>query len=318
MTRLAILAALMACVSGPRSPALLPADPIEVIAASPAAGFWFPYVLYVPAGNTGETDLLVEPNNTGRTSDDFDVHLKAAIVAADGSTNSIGHFVAREVGLPLLVPAFPRPAALRLTYTHALDRDTMLVDQPPLRRLDLQLIAMIHDARRRLAERHVIVRERVVLTGFSASGAFVNRFMFLHPDLVKGVAAGALGVPMFPIAELDGRKLDYPLGVHDDVALTGTPFAGAIVKQVPQFIYVGELDENDPVEHGDAFSETERETIYALLGKKKFPERWERCRQLYEKTGMNATFKSYPGIGHGTNRAINLDVAAFFKGLTRS
>jgi len=318
MNRFTLVLALTACASARRASMVLPADPVETIAASPAAGFWFPYILYLPNPAARETDLLVEPNNTGTTSDDFDVHLRAAVATADGSTNSIGHFVAREVGLPLLVPAFPRPAALPLTYTHALDRDTMLVDRPPLRRLDLQLIAMIHDARRRLAERHVVVRERVLLTGFSASGAFVNRFTFLHPDLVKGVAAGALGVPMLPVAELEGRTLDYPLGVHDHAALTGRSFAGATVKVIPQFVYLGELDENDPVASNDAFSEAERETIYAVLGKRKFPERWARCRQLYERTGMNATFKSYPGIGHGTNRAINLDIAAFFKALTRS
>jgi len=317
MSRLAIVVAVTACASAPRSPGLVLADPVEVIAASPSDGFWFPYVLYVLTGSAGKTDLLIEPNNTGTTNDDFDVHLRSAIVTAEGSTNSIGHFVAREVGLPLLVPAFPRPAALPLVYTHALDRDTMLVDDPPLRRLDLQLVAMIDDARRRLAGRQILVGERVLLTGFSASAAFVNRFTFLHPELVKGVAAGALGVPMLPIAEMDGRTLDYPLGVHDYGAFTGTSFAAARLREIPQFIYVGELDENDPVQSDDAFSETERETVYAVLGRKKFPDRWERCHEIYERAGMNATFKAYAGIGHGTNRAINLDVAAFFRRLTR-
>lgn len=52
--------------------------------------------------------LLVEPNNTGFASDDFDVHLEAAKKL---STNGFGA-VAGAPGAPLLIPVFPRPKAI--------------------------------------------------------------------------------------------------------------------------------------------------------------------------------------------------------------
>jgi hypothetical protein len=95
------------------------------VGADPEKGFNFPYLLFVPKGIDPAADrhLFVETNNTGRTSDDLQVHEKAAVrlVHAD-YTNRI----ARELGTPLLVPVFPRPATEWQIYTHSLDEDTTL------------------------------------------------------------------------------------------------------------------------------------------------------------------------------------------------
>ena len=58
-------------------------------------------------------------------------------------------------GLVAIVPSFPRPKSDWKTYTHALDRDTMLTP-PPLGHLDEQLIAMMSAARAELAQRAVV------------------------------------------------------------------------------------------------------------------------------------------------------------------
>ena len=152
--------------------------------------------------------LLVEPNNTGKLADDLAVHLAAARDLAD---KAIGGFVARELALPLLVPVFPRPEKEWELYTHQLDRDTLLVAAGPLQRLDLQLLAMIDDARARLASRGMNLPAKVLLTGFSASGSFVNRFTALHPERVQAAAAGGLnGNLILPLATLGGRELALP------------------------------------------------------------------------------------------------------------
>src|SRR5215510_15675216 len=76
----------------------LPSDPVIVVPASPERGFNYPYVLYVPvAARTDDAYLVVECNNSG-VSDDYSVHLLGSIAAADGSVNSIGHFVAKQLG----------------------------------------------------------------------------------------------------------------------------------------------------------------------------------------------------------------------------
>lgn len=300
---------LVACGSDPSN--------LVLVEASPADGFEHPYLLRLPDTSPGSAPgyLLVEPNNTGRVSDDFAVHLDAARKMASGS--SLGYEVAVTLDLPLLVPAFPRPETDWQTYTHALDRDAMLITEGSLARLDLQLAAMIRHARGELAARGYPVQERVLLNGFSASGTFANRFTFLHPDLVRAVASGGInGIPMLPVVELDGEALPYPLGLADFAAIAGHPFERNAWCAVPQLLYMGADDDNDAVAYADGYSDEERAIVHAVLGETMMPDRWQRCRGVYEVEGCQTTLATYPGVGHGTNGRIHAALVEFFRSAT--
>lgn len=286
---------------------------IEVPAA-PEHGFHHQYVLFIPPRHDDQPAqyLLVEPNNTSRPDDDIEVHRAAAISLARDS--SVGNFVANRLGIPLLVPVFPRPSSIEDTYTHSLDRDTMLIREGPLKRLDQQLIAMAEDARTRLAARGHPVNEKLLLNGFSASGLFANRFAFLHPNVVAAAACGGVNAfIMVPIAEKGGRKLKFPLGLADFEEIQGHPFDPVAYSRVPQFAYMGEKDTNDAVMHDDAYSADERELILELFGQTMMPDRWNAVQAVYRQQTLPIEFKTYPGIPHGTNGAINSEVADFFR-----
>jgi hypothetical protein len=276
------------------------ADPtwsLTTIEPDPANGFEHPYLLYLPASvaGSGPIDLLVEPNNIGKPDDDVEVHREAAEHLA--SQSSVGHLMSEWLGVPLLVPVFPRPMSDWQTYTHALDEETM--------NLDLQLIAMIDDARARLAEQGYEVGQRALFTGFSASGTFINRFVMMHPDRVLAAAAGGLnGIVMLPVPEIDGHRLPYPLGTDNLEQLTGAAFDLEAVNAVPQLYYMGAKDDNDAVQYDDAYSESERETIYATIGQRMQPDRWEACQRLYREHGLTATFQTFDHIGHGTDQTV--------------
>lgn len=305
-----------AAVAAEPGPAAEPGSP-TLVAAAPEKGFHYPYLLVVPsrassATAAGEAPLLVEPNNTGKVSDDFIVHLSAA---RDLAQKAIGGYVARELGLPLLVPVFPRPEKQWELYTHQLDRDTLLVADGLLRRLDLQLLGMIDDARERLALQGWKVPEKVLLTGFSASGSFVNRFTALHPERVRAVAAGGLnGNLILPLATLDGRTLPYPLGVADLAAVSGRAFDAAAWKRVPQFLYMGAFDDNDAVQYDDGYTTAEKAIVDAVIGAKMQPDRWEHCQRLYRDAGANVEFRTYAGVGHFTDQKVNEELRDFFRG----
>ena len=84
------------------------------VSANPAAGFSFPYYLFVPQDmdSSEPVHLLVEPCNTGTTSDDFERHdSKAKSLALKRSSHA--NKIARKLGVPLLVPVFPRPGGDR-------------------------------------------------------------------------------------------------------------------------------------------------------------------------------------------------------------
>jgi hypothetical protein len=300
------------------SPSASPASKgtLSEIPAAPDKGFHFSYVLFLPKTAEGKTSsyLLVEPNNTARVSDDLEIHRAAAVSLARDS--SVGNSVAIKLGVPLLVPVFPRPGSLDKVYTHSLDRDSILISEGPMKRLDLQLIAMVVDARERLAAMGRPVSQKILLNGFSASGLFANRFTFLHPGAVAAAAYGGVNAfIMLPVAELDSQTLNFPLGLADFEKLTGRPFDRATYAAVPQFAYMGEKDENDAVVHRDAYSEEDQALIFKLLGRTLIPVRWKAVEAIYQKEKLPVQFKTYEGIGHGTDGKINGEVAAFFQGV---
>lgn len=309
-----IVAAVARAAADTPTPAPTPAGSLTEVPAAAEKGFHFPYLLFVPTSAAAKRYpyLLVETNNTARTSDDMEVHRNAAVALARDS--SVGNFVAKTLGIPLLVPVFPRPSSADNVYTHALDRDTILIADGPLRRLDQQLLAMIEDARPRLAALGHPVKPKVLINGFSASGKFANRFTFLHPHAVAAAAYGGVnGFIMLPVAELRSRALPFPVGLADFEKIAGRPFDRGVYERVPQFGYMGAEDKNDAVEYDDAYSEEERSLIFTLLGRKMMPDRWEAVQKVYAEQKLPVRFRTYEGIPHGTNRAMNTEVAEFFR-----
>ena len=288
------------------------------IGADPAKGFNYPYYLYVPPefsepeANEKVRTILVLPNNTGRNDDDLAVH--EADVKRRITQNSQ---IAAGLDVAILTPVFPRPAADWKTYTHALDRDTMTTakaENKDYARLDLQLIAMIDDARTRLAkEAGLKFDDRVLMLGFSASGMFVNRFTFLHPERVKAAAVGSPGGwPIVPVASYKEKTLRYPIGVADLRSVTGKDLDVKALRGVPMFVFLGDKDDNDSIAFDDSYDEEDRELIFPLLGQKPV-DRWAAAREMYTAAGLNAEFKLYPGIGHTITLDMRNDILAFLK-----
>ena len=152
--------------------------------ADPSKGFHWPYLLYVPK-EVHAPRLLIAPNNTGFATDD------AAFLRASGSCDVAQRLgMVDRLGVPLLVPLFPRP--------------------------------MVRDVREVLAKAGTTLTARVLLTGFSASGSFVNRCALLHPEHVLAVASGSPGGwPTVPVAAVEGTALSWPVGIADVEVLTG-------------------------------------------------------------------------------------------------
>ncbi|MFD2247401.1 alpha/beta hydrolase family protein [Pontibacter ruber] len=294
-------------------PQELTTDTLMKFSAQPAAGFNFEYLVYLPKGLQSQTAtyLMVETNNSG-LNDSIEFHERGARRAA--SKSGVANYVSKKLQLPLLIPIFPRSETNWLYYTHALDRDVLLTKADGLERLDLQLLAMIDDARKQLAVRGYPLKEKLFITGFSASGTFANRFSILHPEKVKATASGGInGIPILPVAAIDGQTLNYPLGIADLEQITGKPVNLTEFSKLPKMLYMGALDDNDAVAFDDGYTKEEREIVYRLMGKQLVPQRWQFVEQVYIKNNIEADFRTYPNIGHGTDLQINNDLVEFFR-----
>ena len=281
------------------------------VAKSPGKGFHYPYLLRIPAEpRTEHLRLLVEPNNTGTATDDFEAHEDSArkLISRSYATR-----IADRLHVPMLIPVFPRPRSDWRAYTHSLDDDTLRIAEGPNQRIDLQLRAMIEDARQLLKNNQLEVADGILMHGFSASGTFSNRFAAIHPELVRAVASGSVkAIPLIPAAELAGEKLPYPIGLHDLEELTGEAFDRDAYRRVSQFIYMGASDRNDTTEYRDAFSEEHANLIHELIGKE-MPDRWLRCREIHEGLGIPAQLVTYNATGHTIRDEMLDDVVRFFE-----
>ncbi len=283
--------------------------------ANPDKGFNFPYYLFIPEDMdiNKEQVLIVEPNNSGFVDDEFEKHIEKAERTASLEFY-IGNFVARKLGSPLLVPVFPRSKTNWKIYTHAYDRDLARQQNNELERIDLQLLAMTEDAKKLLATEGYRLNEQFLMTGFSASGTFVNRFTAIHPEKVMATAAGGLnGLLILPVDKIDSIPMNFPLGVHDFPTLFGKTFDSLAFKNTPQFLFMGELDDNDAIPYDDGYDADERELVYTFLNQEMQPARWNKCKDIYTQKGVNAEVVTFSGIGHEHPENVKEEIVSFFR-----
>lgn len=284
------------------------------IEAKPNKGFSYPYYLYVPPALRDAKarkeihTLLVIPNNTGEISDDLSVH-EAKVKK---NMKNLNLFLASKLGIAVLMPVFPRPKTDWQIYTHALDRDSMLTDKKDYRRFDLQLVAMIDHAREKLKREKLKMDKRVLITGYSASGMFANRFVFLHPKRIKAAAIGSPGGwAIAPTGSYKEKTLRYPIGTSDFKLVAGESFDVKNARKVPLFIFLGDKDTNDSVVFGDGYDAEDKDLVFEIFGKTPV-ERWELSKSLYRESQLNATFKLYPDVGHTVTDEMLKDILEFF------
>lgn len=286
---------------------------VQGFPADAAAGYHADFYVYVSPGakaaarNGGLQTILVQPNNSGTNSDDTEVHRSDA-----WWTGWERQGVADELGVILLVPAFVRPGKDWKIYTHALDRDSLTTTRSDLARLDLQLLAMVDQARRSLTQQGIQTEEKFLIQGYSASGMFANRFAVLHPTRVKAVAAGSPGGwPIAPVPNFGGETLPYPAGVADLEELAGKPFDSDSFKSLPQLIVMGSLDDNDSLDFRDGWDEEPSKLVDRLFGED--PQtRWKNSENVYRLAGANAQFLLVDGVGHD-RRSLQSHSTEFFK-----
>ncbi|WP_228851799.1 hypothetical protein [Aegicerativicinus sediminis] len=288
---------------------------VMLVSENSNSGFNFPYFLFIPeeANPSNSVFLIVEPNNTGSVSDNLADHKDKAENLATNNYN-LGNYLAHQLGYPLLIPIFPRAEATWKIYTHALDRDAMQQKGNAIERIDLQLLAMVEDAKGKLDSIGYSMEEQIVLTGFSASGSFTNRFTAIHPEKVAASIAGGLnGMLILPKDSLGRTALNYPIGINDFLEITGKSFDSITFKNTPQFLFMGELDDNDAANYDDAYTDEDRTIIFKELGKQMQPDRWETCTGIYKDFGVNAELKTYENIGHEPSLRIKQDILEFLK-----
>jgi pimeloyl-ACP methyl ester carboxylesterase len=301
----------------------VPIGRATMVEPDPDVGFHHPYVLYEPErGYETPRPLFLHPLNDVAVSTDEErrSHLREAV-----RSDLFG--IARDLGLPGLVPGFPRTPndggdrvqSLSLpTHRSETTLERLATDAFPaesLRRVDRQTVAMLEDARERLTGTYPLT-DRVHMTGFSSSAQFAARFAFLYPDRVDAISVGGNGAYPLPRASLGGTRLPYPLGTADYRAVTGREFDRETWTETAQYVYVGRQDQPLPETDERGYypvSYRDRETAVAVFGRNRVTERLPVTESVYREAGADPTVRVYDGVRHTIDRKMVRDVREFHR-----
>lgn len=286
------------------------------VPSNPIQGYNFEYLLFIPKGMKCRTSLILESMNY-KTCETINPKEKIEYMYEiyKSFRNPI-HYCNQNSLFPILYPLIPRYYDNILSeeiYLNMLSSNSFKVNDKLYERVDLQIINMIKDAKKRLSENNVYLDEKIIIHGFSASAKFANRFTLLHPELVKLVIAGGLGGTLIlPLRYIDSEELLYPVGVGNFSIVTDEKIKK--FTNIKQFYYQGKKDMVDAFASVDdnsffpyykgIINSDELKQMYKFLGRD-INTRWENTQKIYNELCQDITFKTYENGEHNLNEAID-------------
>lgn len=273
-------------------------------------GFNFGYFIKIFNRSTNnKIQLIGECNNCGIVNTDNEAY-KKTLWEIEWNGLICKKLQSKLECSAIIIPCFTRPMTKdgkNNIYTHMLTSQALKTDFDPIKRVDKQYANMIGNAKKVLSKLGYDVNNKIIMTGFSASSKFALRFALLYPQLVNTVIAGGMSaIPCLPIKKLNGEILNYPLGVNDYQELMQKPFNEEEYKKINQYLFMGDLDENDPVKYDDCVTEEERNIIYKIYSEN-IQKRWEKMVEIIKKLNLtNVHAYLIKGVAHSTRGIDNI------------
>ena len=264
--------------------------------ANSKAGFEWGYLLYLPKDidTSKKLPILFTMNNSGAvdTVEEMEKRTMDEI-----ENNRIVYEIPDALNVPMLMPFVLRKRGSNLD-PHNFNRVAFLSQDQKYKRMDLQVLAMVKDARKQLKKRGIKTHKKILIAGYSAAGSFGEHLTFLHPDKVLAAATCGHLYPTFPLKEKDGIALFFPIGAYDVKQVTGKDFDKKNWLKVPILHTNGKIDYNDPMPWEVMIPE-ERNLILDVYGYGKTAvERWEFAKKLLEEIAPNIQTHTYPNMEH--------------------
>jgi len=284
---------------------------IYKIASRPDKGFNYEYYLFIPqtCDISKSHRLLLTTITTGYVDQPESMYSFYALQAMKNKNWEAK--IAEKIGCPLVYPVIPDFSGVA---TLCFSRKAMTAVEEKYSRLDLQLVAMIEDAKSYLQEElNYSIKEKIFVCGFSGSGEVAKLFTAMYPEKVQAAVYGGISaVPILPFS-MDTKRnyeLNYPIGVADMARITGHQFDINSYLQVRQLIYDGDKDPIDlTIKHKFIYSEADQNWIYTVMGEDK-TKRWNAYVALLAETCKNIQMVRYSDFAH---KVSIIDSADFLK-----
>ncbi len=273
-------------------------------------GFNFGYFIKIFQNSDSKNlQLIGECNNCGIVNSAEDAY-KLTLWEIEFNGLVCRRLQSKLAASAIIMPCFTRPMqGENNIYTHMLTSQAIKTSKKDIKRVDKQFANMIVNAKKVLTNLGYQVSDKIIMTGFSASSKFAQRFALLYPETVSCViAAGMSAVPCLHVKELKGHKLNYPLGVNDYEKLIGKSFNANAYKKIKQYLFMGDLDDNDPVKYDDCFTNEERQIICDILDEN-IQKRWTKMADVIKSLKLKNTHTYLiKGVAHspqGMDKILN-------------
>jgi|GEM_PF-6440298 len=302
---------------------------VQKIEADPDAGFHSPYFLYTPdipqikesLNDSRERPLVVTAYPWG----DFEERVEGA----SGPDSGITGRIADAMNCPVLsVPLTLTRGHLGLEPQELTLAPEIEIDNARRERVDLQLIAMIEDAKSRLDDGTYTIADGIHYDGGSSAAYFIEKIAPLHPEHINAYSFGANGHAFLPFEELtddipihgdpDRTTIPWPIGTGNLEELTGEQFNKDAWMDIEQFRWIGgdDQDPDDPENHvhkrfrGDDEIDQVVEEIFGTL---QVDDRFETSSEIYDYLDVPATFRKFEGQPHAPDWEYRVEAAEFHK-----
>lgn len=315
---------------------------VEYVEADPSKGFSFPYIMLLPKKMKQDVKIMVECANTANYEDDGQQSFRAQINDAKGYANYISEeqdgkkfnlpYLYQKLSQPIIIPIIERCEYARVGvirpheqdekyaeldrlgkntefYPQQLGRQVMLEKAGKFAKLPEQVVAMVEDAKKKIKTmakmrfKTINIAKKSALVGFSSSSAFASRMQLICPehfDTCISLCSG--GTQPLPLAELDGKKLNYPLGVGDFEEIFGKPFNAEEYAKAKQISIVGELEPNksyDTTKKARMYDKQIRELFLKVYGDLTLQQRQRVIAQILKDKGYaNIQCDVLQGVEH--------------------
>lgn len=301
-------------------------DRVQFVGAKPDQGFNYPYYLARPAEvRSGQVPLLMEMNNADEELTFEETKLGRSKPQVTETARQ-GAWLSEELGVPHLKPVFIEPNGDPVDASHQtalLDRETMLLDETDLERIDRQLLRMADHAKTEILT-DLSMRDGLLFYGNSSEGVVSERMAAMHPErVISATGSGLNGFVLLPFEELGGHTLNYPVGVADFEEIIGKPYDRDAHDTVDMFYIEGGKDpknrlkmDKDRTAVGEGAQLWNDVQLYntarAVYGRDKVEDRFPRCHIAFEKAGIDVQFRVYPEMTHDPRPASH-DLRDFFE-----
>lgn len=187
-----------------------------------------PFILTIPKNYKKMNKLVVDTSNSEKNVKEM--------ICRSAVLSSV--FNSSTFNLPCVVPMLP-VIENGVPYYQQLAVECFNTNLPKENlRIDLQVVKVIKEVQKILE--HVLeykLDDKVILNGYSSSGAFLQRFALLHPEIVDTLFVGGSSTEIpCPLAKYSGIILNYPIGIKNISQLTGNDFNEEEYKKI-NFIY---------------------------------------------------------------------------------